>query len=654
MSIDGTEDAQLVKSSADVRRLADEILNPRRAHAIVCVTIPSWASEPLVDTAALAAALGRTASIYVMPTGEQSWELTDRLPPRLDVYGGATRIWWPVADEQPDPFEHPLFFVRDRAESPGVIAKIVDELERRGLLVSQRLPAGAEVGAVVTAVRPWGAELTLVGGQPAFAHKSQLTRAADLVPEQIVRIGQSVRVAVLEEQADHDRVRVSLRPFEPQPWQRVSEACEPGMLIEGVVDEFRNFGAFIEVYPGVRGLLHRSQITREWVSHPEDFLTIGERILVRVVSIDRDSEKLDLTRLDVGADPLPSLPLSVYPDGPPWLPEPAPEDEPVASPPPADATSPPPDDEAAGQEVDAEPDLEVVAAEPDAAPAEEAIEAAFDVSTELDELERAIEDGRELERHVSELFASTEGRLQQLRAEAAQIRTTLERDLGQARLRILEFAEGEADAVTGSSEAALAEARNTASELRELLAAAETDRRQLLERLKEERTRAKDAETRTDRLRKELRAERDAGEALRRQLEAVNPRRRFIAEVQQAWERTTTRDDRARYPWRAPVLGPEFLESLANVQGVSREKITEVCAHVVSGRAPHVPGLEVHPLRVSEVGGAPQRVREDGAKAWRCSLQVSTPAARRLHYWQLPEGETELAKVVYHDDFSIR
>jgi len=127
-----------------------------------------------------------------------------------------------------------------------------------------------------------------------------------------------------------------------------------------------------------------------------------------------------------------------------------------------------------------------------------------------------------------------------------------------------------------------------------------------------------------------------------------------VAEVRAAWERMTTPADRERFPWTTPAVGPDLLESLRTVQGISRGKIVDACAHVASGRAAEIPGLELHPLRESEAGGAPQRTRDDGAKAWRCSLQAGSPAARRLHYWQFPDGRVELANVVYHEDFSIR
>lgn len=136
-------------------------------------------------------------------------------------------------------------------------------------------------------------------------------------------------------------------------------------------------------------------------------------------------------------------------------------------------------------------------------------------------------------------------------------------------------------------------------------------------------------------------------------LGALDPAERFLSRAHAAWERMTPAADRERYAWRPPVLGPAFLESVEGIAGVSRERIVEVCAHVASGRARDIPGLELHVLRTSETGGAPGRERADGAKAWRCSLQANTPAARRLHFWRLPDGSVELANVVYHDDFSI-
>lgn len=671
--------AARIQSPSDVARLADEILDPQRRQAIVCATSPTWSAEPLVDVAALSAAVRNAARVYVLPTGDLSWELTERLPPRLDVYGGAVRVWWPGVGFDADPFAHPLFLIHDRSASRAAISRIVEEFQQRGLLAevsAERPEIGTEAAAVVTAVRSWGVELTIAGGEPAFAHPRELTRSDWLEPERVVRPGQPVRVSILDRASTRQRVAVSLLPFEPDPWQRLSEQYGEGSLVEGIVVEFRNFGAFVEIYPGLSGLLHRSQISREWVSHPEDFLELGQRLVVRVVRIDEAASKIDLSLLDILPESHPEPPASIYPDGPPWLPrvaEPAGEED-------ADAVDG--GMQAAGGEsvldhifeerVADEPLLDVTldspesVAEPSPVEEEQAQAAEEDLTStvpiagedgavELEALERTVEDALELQRRIGGLFEGAEQRIRQLRAEAAQIRQLLQRDLAEARLRLLEFAESETAALAGSTEAVLAEARAEAEELRERLLAAEADRRQLLDRLRTERERAEDAERRAVRLRGELRAEREAGRSRERELAALDPGggRRFLDEVRSAWERLTVDDDRRRFPWREPVLGPEFLPSLMAVQGVSRDRVVEVSAHAASGRAAEIPGLELHPLRSSEGGGTPQRERDDGAKAWRCSLQASTPAARRLHYWTLPGGGVELAKIVYHDDFSI-
>jgi predicted RNA-binding protein with RPS1 domain len=581
------------------------------------------------------------------------------------VYGGAVRVWWPGVGPEADPRDHPLFFIHDRSESPEVIGRIVAEFERRGLLESKIPAAGAELPAVVTALRPWGADLKLAGGSAAYVHGSNLTRITGLAPERVLRSGQSVRVRVLGKTDADGRLEVSLKPFEPDPWERVAEEYRTGMVVEGVVDELRNFGAFVTALPGVKGLLHKSQISNEWVSHPEDFLDPGDRIAVRIVRMDRAENKIDLTLRGVAADVEPVPAVSVYPDGPSWLPSVADEPEPEALPAVvADLVREQDEKDTEQQvEVDKEPTAvdsygEELALQEDevsaGSPGEHELLGASP-TVEIEALERTIESAREVEQQVASLFAGAEQRLSRLRAEAAQVRRDLDGDLASARLRVLEFAESEVGDLTGSTEAALADARELADELREQLEAAENDRRELLERIKQERARSRASEERVEGLRSELRAERDAAEVLRATLNALEPdlERQFIAEVRAVWGITGTATDRERYPWREPRLGPEFLASLERVHGISRERVVEVCAHVVSGRAADIGGLELHALRESEVGGAPQRVRADGAKAWRCSLQGQSPAARRLHYWTLRDGQVELAKIVYHDDYSI-
>jgi S1 RNA binding domain len=387
-----------ITSLDGVVRLAAEITAVDRSHPVICITTPHWSSEPLVDPDALQGAVGAEAHVYLLPTGELTYELSDRLPPRLDVYGGAVRVWWPLEDGEPDPYDHPLLFLYDRSEAEETIERIVEAFESRGLLERERLEAGTDTMAVVEHVSTRGAELKLTNGTPAFASASHLTRLNDLPPDEVVRPGQAVRVRVGEASHGSRRVPVSLLPFEPDPWKRLVEQYAEGMLVEGIVAELRNVGAFGEISPGFRALLPKGQISREWVSHPEDFLEGSERITVRILSIDHVEQRAAVSWLDIAPDAVPERPASLYPDGPPWLPELPEEVEPEPETP---VEEPKPEPLVAAPTPPEERETEE---EPEEAPEPMA-------TSEEASLQATVEAGRELETQVASMFSEAERRL---------------------------------------------------------------------------------------------------------------------------------------------------------------------------------------------------------------------------------------------------
>lgn len=126
----------------------------------------------------------------------------------------------------------------------------------------------------------------------------------------------------------------------------------------------------------------------------------------------------------------------------------------------------------------------------------------------------------------------------------------------------------------------------------------------------------------------------------------------FRHAVARLHETLYTSSDRESHPLQDYRLGPRFLETVRALEGFQVAKIVEVCVHVLSGRHDAVPGKRIHPLKAGDSG--PQRVRAiDGAKGWRCALQVESPQARRLHWWVLRGGTIELASVNLHDDLTV-
>lgn len=217
-------------------------------------------------------------------------------------------------------------------------------------------------------------------------------------------------------------------------------------------------------------------------------------------------------------------------------------------------------------------------------------------------------------------------------------------------------------APTATTAPMLVELLQENAELRRQLAEAEEDKasidRQASDAHHELTLAVKAARRQKQELNRDLRAHRDRIGHLEAQLRGTgrhdDAEQQLRHEIQLEWEGACTGNDRDTWPLADGYLvGPFLLPSMSTLEGITRSKIVEVCAEVLCGRAASQPSREVHPLRNGEGGDAPQRVRADGAKAYRVSLQVNTPSARRLHYWRLPDGRIELSKVGVHDDLSI-
>lgn len=192
---------------------------------------------------------------------------------------------------------------------------------------------------------------------------------------------------------------------------------------------------------------------------------------------------------------------------------------------------------------------------------------------------------------------------------------------------------------------------------------------ELAERLSRLEREAQDLRAHAERLGERLRQERERNRSLTRDLEAArrrlaqlatdtaagaprDPEEGWRARVHSAYDRLYTGEDRTRYPLADVRVLPGFARSADGLDGIDEERIAEVCAHVAAGRAHEIGGLRIHPRRDGGPAGAP-RVREDGARAWRASLQVGAPAARRLHYWVMTRDgrrTVELEAVGTHDE----
>ncbi|HYV66690.1 MAG TPA: S1 RNA-binding domain-containing protein [Myxococcales bacterium] len=182
-------------------------------------------------------------------------------------------------------------------------------LSRRALLEEERAALAAElrkkleVGAVldgtVSSVRDFGAFVDL-GGLEGLVHVSELSHQRVAHAQDVVKPGQRVRVQVLRIEKDekgHDRIALSLRALEQDPWDAARPQLKEGARLSGKVVRLQPFGAFVELFPGVDGLVHVSALSSRHVQHPREVVKEGEPIWVQVESVDDAQKRVSLRRI---------------------------------------------------------------------------------------------------------------------------------------------------------------------------------------------------------------------------------------------------------------------------------------------------------------------------------------------------------------------
>lgn len=195
--------------------------------------------------------------------------------------------------------------------------------------------------------------------------------------------------------------------------------------------------------------------------------------------------------------------------------------------------------------------------------------------------------------------------------------------------------------------------RGDVDELRNQLRAALDERDQLRYLLERQDRRANEAEHKLKGMRAQLRRASRAKPAMTPEEapQFADAEQGFRYLVLTRWAVRTPVSEQGQRPLPDFRIGPQFLDSLAQLEGIKPEKVADVVVEIVMGRAQELTGREVHRLRTGPGGKDPVRTRPDGAVAYRASLQVKTPSARRIHYWQCADGVVELARVATHDDF---
>ena len=224
-------------------------------------------------------------------------------------YYGSTRVFIPGSQAS-----------RERIELETLVGKPLDvkiielDFRDRKLVASRRIiemeqynkdrkaawasiEAGQKKSGVVTGIAKFGAFVD-IGGVEGLIHITDLAWERVNRVEDIVNVGDKVEVFVGTIDVEKQRLSLILKDVDKEPWKVHGDTIKEGDIFEGKVVRLVSFGAFVQILPGVEGLVHISQITEDRIAKPEDVLKEGEIIKVKVLSLDKDSKKLSLSIKD--------------------------------------------------------------------------------------------------------------------------------------------------------------------------------------------------------------------------------------------------------------------------------------------------------------------------------------------------------------------
>ncbi|MEQ8833333.1 MAG: 30S ribosomal protein S1 [Miltoncostaeaceae bacterium] len=177
-------------------------------------------------------------------------------------------------------------------------------LSRRAVLEDERrevrqkilddLQPGQVVEGVISNIVEFGAFVDL-DGIDGLIHISELSWSHVNHPSEVLQIGEKVKVKVLDIDRERQRISLGLKQTQADPWQSVIESYQVEDVVEGRVTKVVTFGAFVEIHPGVEGLVHISELAAHHVENPREVVNQGDVLAVRIIEIDADRRRLSLS-----------------------------------------------------------------------------------------------------------------------------------------------------------------------------------------------------------------------------------------------------------------------------------------------------------------------------------------------------------------------
>ena len=183
-------------------------------------------------------------------------------------------------------------------------AVLEEERKEQRQAILERLQPGLVIEGQISNIVDFGAFVDL-DGIDGLIHISELSWSHVNHPSEILSIGDTVQVKVLDIDRDRQRISLGLKQTQEDPWQRVVDTYNVGDELEGKVTKVVAFGAFVEILEGVEGLVHISELAQHHVENPREIIQPGDDVKVKILEIDSERRRLSLSIKRVEGQVLP-------------------------------------------------------------------------------------------------------------------------------------------------------------------------------------------------------------------------------------------------------------------------------------------------------------------------------------------------------------
>lgn len=181
-------------------------------------------------------------------------------------------------------------------------AVVEDEKAEKKQQVIDNIQEGDVLEGTVQRLASFGAFVDL-GGVDGLVHISQVAHEHIDDVSTVLSEGQAVKVKVLSVDKDNERIALSIKDTLPGPWSNIEEKAAKGSVLTGTVRRLVSFGAFVEVFPGIEGLVHISQIAHKHINTPHEVLKEGQEVEVKVLDVNEEERRLSLNMKDLVENP---------------------------------------------------------------------------------------------------------------------------------------------------------------------------------------------------------------------------------------------------------------------------------------------------------------------------------------------------------------